>query len=378
MSRFGWFVLVATSSLVPLISLSYVFFRLTSREKQLLSLFSLPRILLAYLRSKGVDVRREPGETNEDLIKRKELNKKFRQIFDDEYKSEYSRVHYLVAIFVGSFFTGLIVYYLGHSSICSFLISPETAPPSPAEVALLGAFTWNLWLLLSGYDSLDLIPSTFLWIPFRYAIAIISGLISSYIFKEAVPAILFALTLTILPNSRLLEFLRSHITALEKPHAGKPPVWKIQGMQQSTVDRLETLGIHTTQELAYFDPLFLLFRTNFQPKVVIDWIDQAMLYDYVEEHVDDLRKRGIRGSIELSGLTDNDPAVEHVAKSLGIKTSELKYLRNKLQNDYQVKLISELWDEFKPPDQPKDGVQVPLAPMAGGQTAITDSRADTA
>jgi hypothetical protein len=347
MSGFGWFILVATSALVPTISLSYVFFRLASREKQLWSVFTLPGILLAYLRSKGVDVRRKQGETEECRHQRL-MEDNFRKIFDTEYKSEYGRKHYLLAILVGSFFTGLIVYYLAHSSVCPFLISPENTPPSPAEVALLGAFAWNLWLLLSSYDTLDLIPSTFFWIPFRYVIAIIAGLISSYIFREAVVAIVFALTLTVLPNQRLLEFLRSRIAALEKSHAGKPPIWKIQGMQQSTVDRLEALGIYTTQELAYFDPLLLLFRTNFQPKVVIDWIDQAMLYDYAGERINDLRIRGIRGSIELSGLKDNDPVLSDVAAVLGITTNELKYFRDKLVNDYQVKLISTLWDEFKP------------------------------
>lgn len=334
--------------LVPLISLSYVCFRLAAREAQLKDLFKRRGILIAYLTSKGVPIKSdEPNDA--DL---KDLRLEFDKIFETEMTSEYGRTRYLSAILISSVVTGVATYYLATSSFGGFLIGTPNALPTPVQVGLMGAFAWNLWLLLSSYDTLDQIPSTFYWMAFRYVVAIVAGSIAGQIPKYNGTASVFALTATVIPYPRLLEFLRSKIPTLKKDHAGEPSIWKIQGMPQSTIDRLATLGIYTTQELAYSDPLMLLFRTNFQPKVVIDWIDQCLLYNYVGESLGEdikhLRVRGIRGSIEMSGLKDDDPALEPVAATLKIDPPELKYFRDKLLNDYQVKLISKLWDEFKP------------------------------
>jgi len=350
MTRLAKVVTLAVILLVPLISLSYVCFRLAAREAQLKDLFKLPGILIAYLTSKGKDVSKKPVESDQDHLKR--LREEFDKIFKTEMTSEYGRSRYLSAIFIGSFVTGVVTYYLVTSSFGGFLIGTANTFPTSVQVGLLGAFAWNLWLLLSSYDTLDLIPSTFFWMAFRYVVAIVAGLIAGQILKDNGAASVFALTATVIPYPRLLEFLRSNISGLKEAHAGEPPIWKIQGMPQSTIDRLAILGIYTTQELAYTDPLRLLFRTNFQPKVVIDWIDQCLLYDYLGEYLGDdiknLRVRGIRGSIELSGLKNEDLALDDVAKILKITPNELRYFRDKLLNDYQVKLISTLWDEFKP------------------------------
>jgi len=352
MSVFAWIVTIATILLMPLISLFYVYLRLAARAAQLGYLFNLPGILKAYLASKGLNVSQGDEEKKKDKEQEylKRLRDEFQQIFKTEFKSEYGQLRYLLAIIVGSSFTGLVILYLARSSFGKVLAGAPTTVPSPIQLALLGAFAWNLWVLLSGYDMLDLIPSTFYWITFRYVVAVMAGILASQMFKENGVASIFALTATVIPYPRLLEFLRSKVPGLREAHAGEPPIWNIQGMQQPTIDRLESLGIYTTQELAYVDPLMLLFRTHFQPKVVIDWIDQSLLYNYVGERINDLRPRGIRGSIELSGLKDDDPALDHVAEVLNIKRSELQYFRNKLLNDYQLKLISTLWDEFKPQD----------------------------
>lgn len=361
MTRFAWIVTIATMLLVPLISFFYVYLRLAARAAQLGHLFTLPGILKAYLTSKGLDVsRRDQDKEEQKYLKR--LRDDFKHIFKTEFKAEYGHLRYALAIIVGSAFSGLVVFFLATGPFGRFLSgSPDNLAPPPLQVALLGAFTWNLFLLLSSYEMLDLVPSTFYWMPFRYIVAIIAGLIGTYIFKEPGVAIIFALMATIIPYPRLLEFLRSRVPGMKEAHAAEPPLWKIQGMQEVTIDRLAALGIYTTQELAYSDPLMLLFRTNFQPKVVIDWIDQSLLYNYVGENIKELRVRGIRGSIEMTGLKDGDPVLEPISKILKITQSELLYIRDKLLNDYQVKLISTLWDEFKP--QSSSAIPLPTVPQ---------------
>lgn len=353
--------------LIPIISLSYVLFRLASREAQLKDLFKRPGILIAYLASKGKDVCKGEKETQAEYLER--LGIEFDLNFKTEMKSEYGRWSYLTSIFVGSFVIGLTTYYLATSSFGRFLVGEPNVVPTSFQVALIGAFAWNLWLLLSSYDKLDLIPATFFWMAHRYVVAIVAGLVAPRILVEPL-ATSFALTATIMPYPRLLEFLRSKVPLFKQAHTGEPSLWKIQGMPQSTLDRLETLGVYTTQELAYADPLMILFRTNFQPKVVIDWIDQCILYNYVGEHLDgnlkELRVRGIRGSIELSGLKDDEPVLGDMAAVLKITKNELRYFRDKLRDDYQVKLISTLWDEFKPL-----GPMGPLAVAAQPRTTPT-------
>lgn len=358
-SKLAAFIILSIVLLFPLTSFSYVFFRLRARETQLKDLFTLPGILKAYLNSKGEYVKQHNDESPQEYHER--LERIFDSIFETEMKGEYGRVQYLCGIFLASGVTILVLHYLATSSFGSFLAGSTAVQPTPVQMGLLGAFAWNLWLLLNNYEKLDLPPSTFYWMAFRYVIGVVAGLVANQVIKTEY-ANIFALVIAAIPYPTLLEFLRSKIAVLKEAHSGEPQIWKIQGMPQSTIDRLATLGIHTTQEMAYSDPLMLLFRTNFQPKIVIDWIDQCLAYDYFGEHLGDniklLRVRGIRGSIELSGLKDDDPALPEIADVLGVKPAELKYFRNKLLNDYQLKLITTLWDQFQPqqsePDEDKE------------------------
>jgi hypothetical protein len=268
-------------------------------------------------------------------------------IFKTELSREYGYLRFTLAIILGSISSGLVIYILATGTLGAFLIGTPNIRPTSVEFALSGAFAWTIWLLLSGYDALDLVPSAFYWIPFRYVVAIIIGLLTSSIFKETGLAIIFAFLATSIPYPELLNFLRTQIPQLGRSYVGEPPLWKIQGMQQSTVYRLQELGIHTTQELAYVDPLMLLFRTIFPPKVVIDWMDQALLYNYVGENIIDLRMRGIRGAIELMVAGRKDPLKEDIAKVLKISKSEVEHFADMLDFDYQVQLVSGIWDEFR-------------------------------
>ena len=253
--------------IVPVTSFSYIFFRLEARESQLKNLFKLHGILIAYLNSKGVNVSSKPDETDEEHHRRLELE--FDSIFQTEMRGEYGRVQYFFGFFVASSVTWLVLHYLGTSSLAAFLAGATTALPTPVQAGLLGAFAWNLWLLLNSYDKLDLPPSTFYWMPFRYVVGVLAGLFANQVLKSGEFANIFALVAAAIPYPTLVDKFKDKIGVFKEAHAGEPPIWKIQGMPQDTIDRLATLGIRTTQEMAYSDPLMLLFRTNFQPKIVI-------------------------------------------------------------------------------------------------------------
>lgn len=124
-------------------------------------------------------------------------------------------------------------------------------------------------------------------------------------------------------------------------------------MDQETIERLNELGIHTLQEPANVDPVSLLFRTNFPPKVALDWIDQAILYNYVGEVAGALRGRSVRGAIELAAVRgeENDDLWRDVAGVLKITQNEAKYLVEMLRWDHQVRLVWRIWDAFRDSDE---------------------------
>lgn len=227
---------------------------------------------------------------------------------------------------------------------------PEFRTPpdsfSPVEFALLGAFVWTNWHLLASYESLDLQPSSFYWIPFRYLAAVPIGLFSAVVFSLGGIAQAFALVSVAIPYPQLLTFVSSFVPQLRAGEADDQSLRTLQGVHSKIIERLDAIGISTPQELAYADPLRLLFRINLPPKVLIDIIDQALLYNYVGECITELRKRGIRGAIELYAREDDKKLDADLSAVLGITVNELEHFTAMLGYDHQVRLVSKIWDEF--------------------------------
>ena len=133
------------------------------------------------------------------------------------------------------------------------------------------------------------------------------------------------------------------------------PLTLVEGMNKNVIDRLEEEGITSTVELAYYDPVKLLLKTNFQWAWVIDVMDQAILVNYVGEKIVDLRAAGIRGAIEMSIAGEPEmnqqvtDVVSFVATRLKETKEEARNLGLSLYEDGQVDLI---WQLFKPYETP--------------------------
>jgi hypothetical protein len=229
-------------------------------------------------------------------------------------------------------------------------LRPDTPPA--VLYAVLGAFFWGAWTVIRGSARWDLMPQTFYWVLFRYILAVAYGLLASELFTAAF-ANLGAFVVATLPFAESLRFVRSRLSGQIKgwsPAEGHPRLGDLQGLDPSTVERLEELGVYTTQELALSDPLDLLLRSNFSPKILIDWMDQAFLYNYVGERILELRRRGIRGAIELASLRD-EPEVagllQSLAQVLGISEADIRNLIRSLYLDNQLRLIWEVWGVFE-------------------------------
>jgi hypothetical protein len=154
-----------------------------------------------------------------------------------------------------------------------------------------------------------------------------------------------------------------------------PSLSLVQGLNKEVIDRLEEEGISSTVELAYYDPIKLFFKTNFQWAWVIDVIDQAILVNYIGDKIEALRPVGIRGAIEMTVLgepTDGGTADQRVgqviaivAQRLGATEAEARNLGDNLYDDGQVDLIWQLYKPF----EAQSKVDPPAAQTAGDANA---------
>src|SRR5258708_704488 len=192
-------VTISLAVLVPLISIAYVGLRLRFRIDQLRNFFSLPGIRKAYLTSKGESIENK----SEDCLK-----ERFREIFNRQVSREYGVPRFLVGIFMGSIFAALAIFILG-PVLTAVLTGVGDTDLRPIHFALLGAYVWTLWVLLSGFESLNLTPLSFFWIPFRFVVALVAGTLAPILFKEnSGTAAAFVMVVSALPYPELIAYPR--------------------------------------------------------------------------------------------------------------------------------------------------------------------------
>lgn len=368
MSPFQIALTVLGSLIIPLLSYSYIRFRVEARRQQLIGLFSRDGILEVYLQGKRQDLRKTAAETEE--AHRQRVRAKFDQVFENEFGQEYSKRYYTFTCVLGSLFSSAVVLFLVTEGLGEGL----TDVPISASIrfALLGGFFWSIWYLVRSYAATDLAPVAFYWMIFRYVLAICIGLLTPMLFVDTI-ASLGSFVLASLPITETMRFVRGR---LEKNFGGSATAeWQIslealQGIDREIMDKLTEVGITTIQGLAYVDPLALLFRTNFPPKVVIDWMDQALLYCYVGDASVALRVRGIRGATELALLQDSQEQdlLTAVAACVKISVPELSNLAGNFYFDNQVRLVWEIWGGFEEAGRP-----LPEKPGPPAQEAATIS-----
>lgn len=343
---FAWVLTASGGLLLPIVSITYLCLRLPGRRKQLYNLFTMEGILLRYLAMRGRLPKMKEGESKDEYGQR--LAREFDQVFSGELGQEYSTSRYMIPMLMAWGSTAIAIVFLVAEG---FRAPLRENMPFPVLYAVLGAVFWSIWSVIRGYARTDLTPSTFYWLVFRYILAVAYGLLAAEIFTESF-ANLGAFVAATLPFGEGIRLIRSRLGGLVKwwsPVEGHPKLNEIQGQDPSIIEKLEELGVHTTQELAFSDPLDLLLRSNFSPKVLIDWMDQAFLYNYVGEKIAQLRPRGIRGAIEMASLYDKNATglLHSIAGVLGTTDDDVKNLVGSLYFDNHLRLIWEMWGVFE-------------------------------
>lgn len=345
-SRLAWLLLASGALTLPVVSLAYLVLRLQARKAALVNFFTQDVIIERYLVMRGRRPPRAEGESDDAY--RARLRLAFNTVFTGELRQQYSLRNFVLPMALAWFVAALTIFILVRS-----IFGPafSVSLPSAMLYALFGAFVWSVWMIIRAYTRNDLTPSTFYWVFFRHLLALAYGGLAGQIFTPAY-ADLGAFFVGTLPFSQLIRFFGTRFGTLAglTPTEGAPKLSDLQGMDSTVIQRLDEMDIHSAQDLAFSDPMELLLLSNFPVKVLVDWMDQAFLLNYVGEGIADLRVRGIRGAIEMASLhnaPEGDPRVESVATALKVTPSDVRNLASNLYLDNHLLLIWHLWGVFE-------------------------------
>ena len=127
-------------------------------------------------------------------------------------------------------------------------------------------------------------------------------------------------------------------------------------MTKNMIEQFNEENIYSIQQLALSNPIRLLMRTNIEWTIILDVIDQAILFNYVEGKMVELRKLGIRCAMEFSMLKKDiqmnvagtEELIKTIAEKLDNTEEGIKNLIHILATDDQLIFISNLWYEAFP------------------------------
>jgi hypothetical protein len=230
-----------------------------------------------------------------------------------------------------------------------------------ALAGFAGAYLWGHYEIFRRYSLGDLNPMVFysIWVGF-----LLSGVLGHIIGLSLVTPlnIITAFGLGAIPLKRLFQYVADKATkqlniVSSAEENEKPNLHYLQGMNQKIMDRLQEENILTVQNLSLINPVKLLMKTNIDWPVILDLIDQAILFNYLGEKILQVRELGIRCAMELSNIRDmefcvtiggdiiSQKLVTVIAAKINWDESLLLNVINNLDNDQQLEFIWKLWEE---------------------------------
>ena len=348
-------LLISIGSLtLPLTLLSYLLLRLRRRQETFLEMFQQPDVAGPYMASRGRPIEPSAGELPSEY--RARVKHECQEFCAREFFAEFGVWHFIWPGILASICTALVVIGLVSEA---FGDSLAIGAPQPIIFALLGGLLFNMIALFKEYKNYDLEPVSLCWMAVRYLISLCIGALAESFFAPTIAG-LGSFLLATFPFGVIQEFLRSRIPGLPASEDVAAKLSIIQGLDRQSADKVVDIGVRSIQQLAFSDPLRLLLASNLSPKVLIDWMDQALLYSYLESRFDILRSLGIRGAMEMPALTDAEAnerdtkvLVTGLARRLDISEREFLNLIECLDSDSQVATLKQLWGVLGPDGVPR-------------------------
>jgi hypothetical protein len=265
---------------------------------------------------------------------------------------------------------------LGFTKTVKSLTHLTVAVPIAFIWGFVGAYFSNLGTLLDKFISYELGPIAYHQMYRRLLFSTVAAFLLGEVVKDTFTP-LIAFGIGFIPYQDLWDTIsRKTQTALgNKQAAGIPDeaaLSNIQGLEDPSVrEKLLELNVSTVQSLAMQDPLELFLRTSFPLRMIVDWIDRAILYGYLGKKTILLRERGINGAIEMGGLVeladkvpveiyhdgalireelkadfknlDSSKLYQEIGESIGLKHEELLNLIYNLYYDPMVDTLYQIW-----------------------------------
>lgn len=288
-------------------------------------------------------------------------------------RRQFTRHHagerYLQAILVLAVVSGLALFDIWARVVefngfaCFF--SEETV------YALAGAYVWSLYEIQLRRSTNDLTPLELFWTDLRYLAAIPIGYCVALLAKDvAHPAIAFGITaLPINDIRRLLRKKTLQKVGVTSLSAESPPdgllTAIVEGIDLDAVTRLEELQITTYSSLAYADPIKLMAKTGYPLRLIVQWIDHALLAIYAPRLKRKLASVGLPCSLDVKEFFithfaketsvsgggkscqprdyGNCPVVASLAKRLELDAPSLNEIFQRVWSDPHVVFLDTLW-----------------------------------
>lgn len=281
----------------------------------------------------------------------------------EEATNLYNQVHDQVSYFL---FITLSVLTTIIGAALLFWSPPETVIAAGTVQAIrygfFGSYLFSAFLVYRRFSTNDLHPTVYLYCAFT----IIAGLVFNYVAMEALTSItsaqgeatgvgggllaIIAFALGYFPYLAVRWFNRLAFTSLgvNQRRTDVLPLSLIDGISEWHETRLRDTGIDDIQNLASAEIRELLVNTAFNVQEIIEWIDQATLYLYLEpSEIESFRRAKIRMTSDFCGvwescLTDDAKRAELV---LNLQSTEerLKILYSSIIEGPNVHRVRNYW-----------------------------------
>jgi hypothetical protein len=217
-------------------------------------------------------------------------------------------------------------------------------------MAFLGAYIWSCHNIVRRLIAGDLAPIEYFNTSLRMILAPLLSLMVSFLLQasgsptfllQSLPVIAFMTGM--LPGAAVLWLEERFGQLLKFSERGAPdlPLAMIEGLNRHHAVRLGEVGIDNAQNLAEADLVELILKTPFNPNQLIDWIAQARLYVYVKDHLERLRRCGIRSALDLADLAPDEARIAQIAKLAELSDLALATIARHLQADPAIARLAE-------------------------------------
>jgi hypothetical protein len=231
--------------------------------------------------------------------------------------------------------------------------------------AFAGAYTFTLTDLIRRHRRMEMDADAIQRGWLRMLVAPVLATALTLVLKEEL-AVTASFALGVIPLSDVFSYVADRgrkTLGIENAAVTSQPanLGELQGIDKDLLERFMNEGIATVQQLALGDTFAIFVAVNVEWRTLLDYVDQAILHCFAGAALPELRKRGIRGAIEVAELSEcltgtDDPTTKANALALVrdlatvLKVSEVGVLNfiQTIASDGQVEFLQALWvDSFK-------------------------------